>query len=378
MHVEIHQENSEYARVKPQIMFWLAVTMIFLFLIWLFKGILLPFVLGATIAYLLNPVVEKIKASGLRKRRFSVLAILGGFFIVVGMILAVSLPIISRELVALIERMPDYIHRLWAHAKPYLGWFEQRTGYDVADQIQTAVEGNVGRALNLGQNVLSRLATGGQAIIEFIVFLLLTPITAYYMMMEWPRITSWFHSLVPRDHQAVVRSLLSQIDSKIAGFIRGQFTVCFFIAIMYAVCLTIAGLNYGFLIAFATGLLSIIPYVGSALGLVASLTVAAFQSSGDPLYVGIIAAIFFAGQFIEGNFITPKLMGKSVGLHPLWIIFALMAGGALFGLVGMFLAVPIAAIIGVLSGFAIERYKQSRFFKAAASEKIVVTTDIVV
>ena len=141
-------------------------------------------------------------------------------------------------------------------------------------------------------------------------------------------------------------------------------TVCLALGFAYAVCLSIAGLNYGFVIGLSTGILSIIPFVGSTLGLAISLFVAFLQSGGDLTFIGIIAAIFFIGQFIEGNFITPKLMGDSVGLHPLWIIFALMAGGSLMGLVGMFLAVPFAASIGVLVNFAISEYKKSEYYQS--------------
>jgi predicted PurR-regulated permease PerM len=156
---------------------------------------------------------------------------------------------------------------------------------------------------------------------------------------------------------------MNQIDVKIAGFIRGQLTVCFVLGLFYALGLSIAGLNYGFLIGLGTGFLCIIPFAGAAIGLVAALSVAALQSGGDLAYIGIVAGIFAVGQFLEGNFVSPKLIGDSVGLHPLWIIFALLAGGSLLGLLGMFLAIPVAAIISVLIAFAITQYRDSPYYQ---------------
>ncbi len=161
--------------------------------------------------------------------------------------------------------------------------------------------------------------------------------------------------------------LLKQIDQKLSGFVRGQISVAVMLGVAYAIALTIAGLKYGFMIGLMSGLLSVIPMVGSAVGLIVSVAVAWFQA-GDIVFVGIIAAIFIAGQVIEGNFLTPKLVGDSVGLHPLWVFFALLAGGSLLGILGMFLAVPVAAVIGVLLSFAIYKYKQSAYYLDAVLE----------
>ena len=186
-------------------------------------------------------------------------------------------------------------------------------------------------------------------------------------MKEWPAIVRWVESLYPRQHAALIRSLLKQIDMKVAGFIRGQISVAFILGVIYALALTIADLDYGFLIGLGAGIFSIIPLVGSTLGLVVAAAVSWFQA-GDPVYTGVIAAIFLGGQFIEGNFLSPKIVGDSVGLHPLWVMFALLAGGSLFGIVGMLIAVPMAAVIGVLGGFLIDRYKASPLYQRDPDE----------
>lgn len=161
--------------------------------------------------------------------------------------------------------------------------------------------------------------------------------------------------------------LMKQIDEKLSGFVRGQITVAVVLGVAYAVMLTLAGLKYGFLIGLMSGLLSVIPMVGSAVGLVVSVAVAWFQA-GEPTFVLLIAGIFIGGQVIEGNFLTPKLVGDSVGLHPLWVFFALLAGGSLLGILGMFLAVPVAAVIGVLLAFVLQKYKQSAYYQEAVVE----------
>jgi predicted PurR-regulated permease PerM len=343
--------------------FWGFAVIILIFLVWLFKSVLLPFILGGAIAYLLNPIVNKICKKGLG-RQTAVLLILGSFFVFVAGLLAIILPILIREAAGFIESAPAYVARVWELAEPRILWVQEQLGYAItADQVQSVLQDNVGKALQIGKGVLGGITTGGIAIIDFFTTLLITPVAAYFLMKEWPKVTEWARGIIPRHHIDTVADLLKQIDLKISGFVRGQMTVCLALGFAYAIALSIAGLNYGFVIGLSTGILSIIPFVGSTLGLAISLIVAFLQTGGDLTFIGIIAAIFFIGQFIEGNFVTPKLMGDSVGLHPLWIIFALMAGASLMGLVGMFLAVPFAASIGVLVNFAISEYKKSEYYQ---------------
>ncbi len=191
--------------------------------------------------------------------------------------------------------------------------------------------------------------------------MIISLVVAYFMMAEWPAVTKWVRDLMPRHSEETIMGLLRQIDTKISGFVRGQISVAVVLGVSYAVMLTLAGLKYGFLIGLMSGLISVIPMVGSAVGLVVSVAVAWFQA-GDIMFVLLIAGIFLGGQVIEGNFLTPKLVGDSVGLHPLWVFFALLAGGSLLGILGMFLSVPVTAVVGVLLSFAIQRYKESPYY----------------
>ncbi len=354
-----------------QTAFWALLALSVLGAIVLFKNILLPFVIGAIIAYLLNPVVQMLGQKGLR-RWVAALVILGAFFLFFALVIAVAAPLIFRELSDFIDHVPQYTSHIMTAVQSRLNVLEQKFGYNFVDKLQTSIEGDVGKTLQMSQKVMGSVAAGlmmgGSAIVGFVTTVLLIPIVAYFMMKDWPRIVGFVHNLIPKAHKSTINGLLDQIDRKISGFIRGQLSVCLILGTMYAIALSFAGLQYGALIGIGTGLLSIIPYVGSTIGLISSLGVAALQSGGDFTYVGIIAVIFFTGQFIEGNFIAPKLIGDSVGLHPLWIIFALMAGGSLIGLVGMLMAIPVAAIVSVLLGFAIQQYKNSSFYKKPVEE----------
>ncbi|MEX0963510.1 MAG: AI-2E family transporter [Pseudohongiellaceae bacterium] len=343
-------------------LFWAVSLVLFGLFIWLFRGVLTPFVLGMTIAYLLNPVViwlEKLKLS----RTLAVLALLTLFFLTITVLLLLLIPPLYRELMQLAEQAPAYLQALIERLQPYLNLAQQEIAEQNLDQnILATLQNNVSNAFNFGSGVMSGLLTGGQAIIGFLSLLILTPLVAFYMMREWKALTGTIDELIPRHNYDEIKNLLNQIDGKISGFVRGQLLVALLLGILYAVALSIAGLDFGILIGLTAGFLSIIPLFGSAVGLVVSIAVAWFQAT-EITYVLTIAAIFIVGQLLEGNVITPKLLGGSVGMHPLWILFSIMAGALLFGILGMMIAVPVAAALGVLLSFALHRYKASSYYK---------------
>ena len=349
--------------LKPttHIVFWTLAFTLFVLTIILFKAVLLPFVLGIAVAYLLNPVVNKFGSMGIA-RGPATLMILGGFLILVTGIIAVFTPILYREILGFVEELPTYLEKFWDTLTPLTERLDEYISTSERDDIKALLKDNALSAVGAVQYVAQKLASGGQAVLDLLSVVIFMPIVAYFMMKEWPSITKWVHDLVPRHSEEVVMNLLKQIDQKLAGFVRGQITVAVFLGVAYAIALTIAGLKYSILIGLTSGLLSVIPMVGSAIGLIVSVAVAWFQS-GDFIFVGIIGAIFIIGQLIEGNFLTPKLVGDSVGLHPLWVFFALLAGGSLLGVLGMFLAVPIAAVAGVLLSFALHKYKSSAYYQ---------------
>ncbi len=356
--------------LKPSthLIFWAGAFVLFVLVITLFKAVLLPFVLGIAVAYLLNPMVNQFKQIGI-SRGPSALMILISFLIFILAFFGAISPILYREILQFSNDLPSYIEKISNLAAPLTEIVEKYIGTIEKNNIETLIKDNAASAAQVTKLILERAASGGKAVIDLISVAVFMPIVAYFMMKEWENISAWVHGLMPRHSEGVIMDLLKQIDQKLSGFIRGQISVALILGVAYAILLSIAGLKYGLLIGLMSGLLSIIPMVGSTVGLLVSIGVAWFQT-GELSFVAIIAGIFIGGQIIEGNFLTPKLVGDSVGLHPLWVFFALLAGGSLLGILGMLLAVPVAAVTGVLIAFAIQKYKQSEYYLGSKVEKV--------
>lgn len=348
---------------KSQFLFWAGVFLLTALFIFVFRSMLTPFVAGIVIAYLLNPLVERLERRNI-SRLLATLLILFLFFLIALALLILITPPLYRELVELAENIPSYIDGLWERLRPIISSFGGGEDLESLDQgLREVVRDNFSNALNVSANVVAALIGGGRAFANFLSLLVITPLVSFFLMVEWNSIVDWVDDLLPRKSQDKIRELISEIDRKISGFIRGQLMVALSLGVVYAVALSMVGLEFGFLLGLAAGVLSIIPLFGSIVGLVVGSLVAWFQS-GDLLFTGTIVVIFVVGQLVEGNFITPKFLSGSVGLHPLWILFALLAGSALFGIVGMMIAVPVAATVGVLLNFAIENYKSSSYYKS--------------
>lgn len=355
-------KNTDNQTTSPtgKFIFWGLCALLAFGLFHLFEGILLPFVLGALIAYLLNPLIHPLEGMG-APRWLSALGLSAMFFIFVTLLLLILIPVISREVMELIQNLPHYIQTAQEWVAPHLERLSPYLGDMSQIDVSQKFKENAQQALNIGSHVFGGVVAGTQALAGFTSTLFLTPIVAFYMMMDWPHMTRNVKGLFPREYKDTMLDLLGQIDRSIAGFIRGQVSVCVILGLIYGVALIAMGLKFGFVIGLSAGLLSFIPFVGSAIGLVASTLVAWFQFGTFDM-VGIALAIFVVGQLIEGNLLTPKFIGDSIQLHPLWIIFALMAGGSLMGFTGMLVALPVAAVIGVLVRFSVSRYKQSAFY----------------
>jgi len=354
---------------KNQLYFWTGAFAAFIAFVYVFKSVLLPFVLGLAIAYLLNPLVMALGRLKIN-RSIAALTILLTFFASLALFVALIAPILYRQSLDFIDAAPGYAQSIWSLMQPTLTQITERLGLNGTSDIdiKSILTNNSETAADIAKRVINKIAEGGQAVMSTITIIIFTPIVAYFVMKEWVRISEWVEDLLPRDNKETIKELLKQIDEKISGFVRGQISVAVILGVAYAIGLTIADLKYGALIGLGAGLLSIIPMVGSAIGLGVSVIVAYFQSF-DLVYVAIIAAIFLGGQLIEGNILSPKIVGDSVGLHPLWVFFALLAGGALFGILGMLLAVPVAATAGVLLAFGIVQYKSSALYKGKSKAK---------
>lgn len=352
---------------KHHLGFWAGVCVLLLIFLWALQGVLLPFVLGLAIAYLLSPIVANLGQKGVNRTLASVL-ILSTFVLILCVIVLAVGPVLYKEVAEFSRDLPEYIDQLESKLGPYIDQLRSFMGQKQEEGF-SGLGQYAGGAAEASKVVLGGLVAGGAAIGGFFSLLVLTPIIAFFMMRDWPQIVNWIEGLVPVSYKETIMDLLSQIDRKISGFVRGQILVAVILGVFYALACSIAGLKYGLVIGLIAGVLNIIPMLGSITGFVLGVSVAYVQT-GELSFVAIIAGIFLFGQVVEGNFLTPKLVGDRVGLHPLWVFFALMAGGALLGITGMLIAVPVVAIFGVLIGFAIEQYKKSGFYSGEVKEEI--------
>ncbi len=341
--------------------------------LWYLSPILLPFVLGVIIAYLLDPLLERFTRLGVR-RSLGAAVIIAVFFVVLLVAIALLLPILRAQIVGLTQQLVGATNKLYAEAFPLIeralamigegAAREGPGGYNLAGDL-------VGRIVAWTGTVLASIWSGGLAFFNLLSLIFVTPIVAFYLLRDWNRILAAVDGWLPRDHADTIRDLARQIDMRLDGFIRGQGLVCLLLGVFYAVALTTAGLNFGLLVGLGTGLATFIPYVGMMAGMTTGLLIAYFQFA-EWTDVLIVLAIFVVGGIVEGNFIAPKLVGDRVDLHPVWIILALLAGGALFGFVGVLLAVPVAAALGVVLRFGLGRYLASPLYHgrdAAASNR---------
>ncbi len=341
-------------------LFWVFVSIITILLISLLRDVLPPFVIGLGIAYLLNPTVTKLTHRRV-PRSVATLLVLLSFILVLAAIITGLSPIISKQVTEFIGDVPTYYAAAKSYVQPYVHNLFQRLNADQVQQIKDAAGNNVGTVLQGAQDVLLGVWDKGMAFIDIATFIFITPVVAFYCLRDWPRITRRINNLWPRDYAPKMRQIFAEFDERLAGFFRGQTLVCCFLGVFYAIGLTIIGLKFGLAIGFIAGILSFIPYVGSTFGLVASVGVALAQFEGATMPL-VTLSIFLAGQFIEGNILAPKLVGERIGLHAVWVIFALLAGGKLFGFTGLLLAVPVAAMIGVLVRHGLKWYEASDMY----------------
>jgi predicted PurR-regulated permease PerM len=351
---------ADPALVHRQLLFWLAGLLLFVLMLWLLSEIMLPFVAGLAIAYLLTPLTDRLERLGVNRLAAALLIITIVVLALIYLILLVA-PILAGQLSSFFESVPGYITKLQSLlSDPSRPWLQKLlgAGFSADKSISDLMTQGVGWLTSF----LHSLWSGGRALVSLFSLVVVTPVVAFYLIYDWHRMVRAVDNWVPPQHRATVRELARQVDVAISGFVRGQTGVCLILGSFYAVALTLIGLNFGLLIGLISGLITFIPYVGSMTGLVVALGVAVAQFWPNYGSILMVLAVFLVGQFIEGYVLAPKLVGESVGLHPVWIIFALLAFGYLFGFVGLLVAVPLAATIGVLARFALRRYLKSSFY----------------
>ncbi|TIO84496.1 MAG: AI-2E family transporter [Mesorhizobium sp.] len=355
--------------LRRQVFFWLGTAIVLALFLYVFSGILLPFVAGMALAYFLDPVADRLQRLGL-SRLMATVVILIAFIVVVVLALVILVPVLATQMADFARKLPEYLTRLQSLITSFdPRWLEQRFGVN-AGSLRDGLNSLLTSGFSLLTTVFTSIWSSGVALVSVVSLFVVTPVVAFYMLLDWDRMVAVVDSWVPRDYVETVRALARDINTATAGFVRGQGTLCLVLGAMYATGLTFTGLNFAILIGFFSGLISFIPYVGSLTGLVLAVGVAFVQFWPDWAMVVLVACVFFVGQFIEGNILQPRLVGKSVGLHPVWLMFALFAFGALFGFVGLLIAVPASAAIAVLVRFAISRYLESPLYKGHAAESV--------
>jgi predicted PurR-regulated permease PerM len=345
---------------QRQTLFWLACLAAFVLMLWLLSAILLPFVLGMAIAYFLDPLAGRLQRVGM-SRVWATVIILVGFYGVGLSLLILLVPTIIEQAVALAGELPAYASAVYARLEPLVDW--------VVAQLNVHGAGDLSKPLEAAQSLAGLVGSVAEGVLErslalvnVLALLAITPLVAFYLLRDWPKVTATVDGWLPRAHAETIRAQAREIDRVLAGFARGTATVCLVLALYYGVALSLVGLQFGLTIGLMAGAVSFVPYVGTIFGLVSSVGVALFQFWPHWVRVVAVLAVFFAGQLLSDYVLTPRLVGEQVGLHPLWVIFGLFAGGALFGFVGVLIAIPVCAVIGVLTRFAIGRYKQSPLY----------------
>lgn len=345
--------------VRRQAIYWGAAAALLVLVLWLLGSVLLPFLVGGAIAYFLDPIADRLERLGLsRVAATSVISVVALLVFIVTALLLV--PTLVRQLGQLVNAAPQIVGDLQAFLAAKFPSIMD------SESVVRQTLASIGETIrSKGGELAGTLISSAMSVINFVVFLVVVPVVAFYLLLDWDTMVATIDGWIPKDHRDTVRGLARDIDRVLAGFVRGQVSVCLILGTFYSIALMAAGLQFGLVVGAIAGLITFIPYVGALIGGALAIGLALYQFWGDWVQIGIVAGIFAVGQFLEGNIVTPKLVGNSVGLHPVWLLFALSAFGTLFGFVGMLVAVPVAAAIGVLARFAIQKYLESPLYRGS-------------
>ncbi|MBQ8870814.1 MAG: AI-2E family transporter [Alphaproteobacteria bacterium] len=339
---------------------WICILILFCISVYVLRSVLLPFVAGIVLGYLFDPLASRFEKWGLNRTLATILV-----FVVVIMVaiptFIMIFSVIDKQLSIFVDVAPVYISSFIKRTEPLLLELHDKFPSLELNALPEMIKNNLTNSLQLGGKLLKSIISNGFALINLLSLLLITPVVAFYMLRDWDTFVKKVDNLLPRKSKNSIREQCKLIDRALSGFIRGQLSVCIILGAYYSIGLHLIGIELGLLIGFLAGLISFIPYVGSISGFLISIILAMAQFGNITKVIEVIA-IFVIGQFVEGNFLTPKLVGDNIGLHPVWVMFALLSGGVLLGFLGLMIAVPVAAIIGVVTRYAINNYKKSNLY----------------
>lgn len=350
---------------RQQFTYWSIAAAVLLLILWKLGAVLLPFILGCAVAYVLDPIADRLERAGL-SRVMATAVISVSFLLLVIVVMLLVVPTLFTQTLGLIDTLPELTK------KTRFFFYKQFPSLGDPNSPLTQSMVGIGETIRAkGGEVLQTVLNSALGIFNVVMLIFIVPVVSFYMLIDWDHMVSRIDKLLPRDHAPVIRKLAHEMDETMASFIRGQGLVCLIQGTFYAVTLMIAGLNFGLVIGVVAGMVTFIPYVGSIVGGAMAIGLAAFQFWDHPLMIAVVAGIFFTGQMIEGNILTPKLVGSSVGLHPVWLLLALSIFGSLFGFVGMLVAVPVAAMIGVLVRFLMEIYTSGLLYQGLQAKFVL-------
>ena len=347
--------------LRNQVLIWIGLAALGLLVIWTFRGILLPFVVGLALAYVLIPVVGLVERTRLNRGWATAVVLLFVLAIIVG-IMVLVLPLVTQQIIGLLFRLPGYINGLRSLANQWVPALNEWLGADRVAQFETSLTDWLNNLPAITATVTAYVAQSGLTFISGLAIVVVTPVVAFYLLLGWQGMVDGIDSLLPLEHKEEVRQILDDIDHSMSGVVRGQGSVVLFLTFYYATALSLTGISFGLAIGLITGLIGFIPFIGFLTGFTLSMIIATVQFWPDWPLILIVFLVFMVGQFLEGNVLYPKLVGSSIGINPVWLMFSLFAFASLFGFVGLLLAVPLSAIAGVLTRFAVHKYRESQLY----------------
>lgn len=348
--------------VRLQIIYWGVAASVFLVMLWYLGPVMLPFLVGGAIAYILDPLADRLQRLGLPRVAATAMITLTSLALL-ALAIGFLVPALVQQLNAFVKVAPDYFNAL-------RDTLAARFPETVAEGgvVRTALS-DLGEAIQSRGGMLAQQAVGYVfGVVNAVVFVVVVPVVAFYLLLDWDNMVARVDDLLPREHVGTIRGIARDIDTTLASFVRGQGLVCLILGTYYSVALMLVGLQFGLVVGAIAGLITFIPYIGAVIGGTLAIGLALFQFWGEWWQIALVAAIFVSGQFVEGNILTPKLVGSSVGLHPVWLLFALSAFGSIYGFVGMLVAVPVTAALGVVVRFMVAEYKESPLYRGIAPE----------
>ncbi len=341
--------------------YFLAVFLLLGIFIYLLSPILTPFAISALIAYLFDPFADKLESWKL-SRTLSVVIVFIIMTIIVFLILLVLIPTLEHQISNLITNLPKYFQYLSDNVTP---WLREKFGLQTDifnfSELTDLLKEHWNEAGGIAKNIVASLSKSSMVVVNWMMNIILIPVVTFYLLRDWDILTARVGELIPRPVYPTINKLVTESNNVLSAFLRGQFSVMLALGIIYSIGLMIIGLDLSLLIGMGAGIVSFIPYLGAITGMVVGV-ISAIVQFGDPTYVVYVLIVFGIGQLLEGMVLTPWLVGDKIGLHPVAVIFAVLAGGQLFGFVGILLGLPIAAVVMVLLRFAHQNYIQSKMY----------------